>query len=97
MVASSPPGHDQEVAPPPRAEERHEVRQQAVDRLDEPRDRGDPGERGELAGGEAALLEHDRDDLLGQVDHALGEVDDREEEREPAGLGALERVPAHGP
>ena len=37
------------------------------------------------------------DDLVGQVDHALGEVDDREEQRETAGLRALEGVLAHGP
>src|SRR5262249_55511402 len=76
---------DPQVALAPPAEERHEVRQEAVHRLDEPGDGADEEEVGDLAGGEPALLQHDGQRLVRQVPHALGEVDDGEQDGEAGG------------
>src|SRR5207247_4162857 len=46
---------------------------------------------------EPAVLQDDRDRLVGQVPHALGEVDDTEEDGQTLGVGGLEGVQPHEP
>jgi hypothetical protein len=86
-----------EVALAAAAEERQEVRDEPVDRLDQPRHGRDREEGGDLPRAQAPVLERDRDRLVGQVPHALGQVDDGEEHGEPARPGGLERVETREP
>jgi hypothetical protein len=82
---------EHEVARSPPAEQRQEVRDQPVDRLDHPRHASDREERGDLARREPALLERDGDRLTGEVPGSLGEVDHAEENGQAPAVGGLER------
>src|SRR2546425_8247170 len=83
---------EQQITLPPPAPERHEVRDESIDRLDQPGDGCDREEHCHVAGGEPAVLEDDGDRLVGHVPHALGEVDDGEQEGEASSVGSLEGV-----
>jgi hypothetical protein len=82
----------QEIALAPPTEQRHEVRDQSVQRFDEPGDRRQEKEIRDLAGREALFLEPDGNRLVGQRVHALGEVDHGEQDGEAPGFGGMERV-----
>ena len=90
-------GGQEQVALAAPAEERHAVGQEPVGRLDQPGDDAEAEERRDLAGGQPALLENDGQDLVGQGPHALGEVDDGEQEGETLGVRARERMQAAQP
>ena len=87
----------QEIALAPPTEQRQEIRDQSVQRLDEPRDRRQEKEVRHQVGRQALVLEPDGDRLLGQPVHPLREVDHGEQDREAPGFGGLERVQAPQP
>ncbi len=85
-------GGEEQVTLPAQPEEGNEVGEEPVDGLDEPGDGADGEEGRHLTRRESALLQHDGERLVGQVPHALREVDDGEEDGETLGVGRLEGV-----
>jgi hypothetical protein len=83
---------EQEIALAMIAEERHEIGQETVHGLDQPGHGRDGEEGGDLSRRQAPVLERNRDGLVRQVPHALGEIDDAEEHGEPLGIRRLERL-----
>jgi hypothetical protein len=85
-------GRQDQIADPSPPEQREEIREQSVKRLDQPRRRADHEEVGDASGAVPRVLEDDRDRLVREVPHALREVDDREQQRQTTALGRLERI-----